>query len=67
MGIEGYTQIINKCRANNITTPIIAIGGITSNDVSTLLNSGVYGIAIASAITFSKDKRETIKEFLSQL
>jgi thiamine-phosphate pyrophosphorylase len=67
LGIEGYTQIINKCRANNITTPIIAIGGITSNDVSTLLNSGVYGIAIASAITFSKDKRETISQFLAVL
>lgn len=67
LGIEGYAQIINKCRANHIAIPIIAIGGITSNDVSALLNTGVYGIAIASAITFSKDKRETIKEFLSQL
>ncbi len=67
LGIEGYAQIINKCRANNIAIPIIAIGGITSNDVLALLNAGVYGIAIASAITFSKDKKETIKEFLSQL
>ncbi len=67
LGIEGYTQIINKCRANNMAIPIIAIGGITSNDVSALLNSSVYGIAMASAITFSKDKRETVKEFLSQL
>jgi thiamine-phosphate pyrophosphorylase len=67
LGIDGYAQIINKCRANNITIPIIAIGGITSNDVSVLLNAGVYGIAIASAITFSKDKKEIIKEFLSQL
>lgn len=67
LGIEGYTQIINKCRANNMAIPIIAIGGITSNDVAELLNTGVYGIAMASAITFSKDKKETIKEFLSQL
>jgi thiamine-phosphate pyrophosphorylase len=63
LGIEGYKQIINKCKANNITIPIIAIGGITSNDVAALLNTGVYGIAIASAITFSKDKKETIKSF----
>ena len=67
LGIEGYKQIINKCRDNNITIPIVAIGGITSNDVAALLNTGVYGIAIASAITFSKDKRETVNEFLLQL
>jgi thiamine-phosphate pyrophosphorylase len=67
LGIEGYKQVINKCRANNIAIPIIAIGGIISEDVLELLNTGVQGIAMASAITFSKDKKETIKEFLSQL
>jgi thiamine-phosphate pyrophosphorylase len=67
LGIEGYKQIVNKCKGNNITTPILAIGGITSNDVSELLNTGIYGIAIASAITFSKNKKETIKEFMLQL
>lgn len=67
LGIDGYEQIINKCRANNIAIPIIAIGGITSNDVPVLLNTGVYGIAMASAITFSKDKRETMQKFISQL
>ncbi|HEX7415361.1 MAG TPA: thiamine phosphate synthase [Bacteroidia bacterium] len=67
LGIEGYRQIINKCRENNITVPIIAIGGILVNDVSEILSAGVYGVAIASAITHSPNKKETIKEFLSQL
>ncbi|MHB8261850.1 MAG: thiamine phosphate synthase [Bacteroidia bacterium] len=67
LGIEGYKQIINKCRDNNITIPIIAIGGITTNDISEILNTGVYGVAIAGSITHSPNKKETIKEFLSQL
>jgi len=67
LGIEGYKQIIHKCRDNNITVPIVAIGGITSTDIPELLHTGVYGIAIASAITFSKNKKQTIQEFMSQL
>jgi thiamine-phosphate pyrophosphorylase len=67
LGIEGYKQIIHKCRDNNISIPIIAIGGITSTDIPELLNTGVYGVAVAGAVTLSKDKKETIQEFMSQL
>lgn len=62
LGIEGYKKIMNECNANNISIPIIAIGGITNNDVPEIMETGVYGIAISSYITHAKNKPEAIKE-----
>lgn len=51
LGLQGYVDLMKKSAAENITVPIIAIGGIQLNDTGELLNSGVYGIAVSSAIT----------------
>ncbi|MFN8296157.1 MAG: thiamine phosphate synthase [Chitinophagales bacterium] len=64
LGIEGYHQIIQSSN-HPIKTPIIAIGGIQTEDVQPLLNTGVYGIAVSSAINLSENKQEVIKEFIS--
>ncbi|MFA7081557.1 MAG: thiamine phosphate synthase [Bacteroidales bacterium] len=62
IGIEGYKDIINKCRANNIDIPIYAIGGIKLEDIEGLQSTGVYGLAISSLILESEDPSKTIKE-----
>ncbi|MDD4683985.1 MAG: thiamine phosphate synthase [Bacteroidales bacterium] len=62
LGIEGYKDIINKCKANNINIPIYAIGGIRLEDIGLLQSTGVYGIAISSLILESEDPSNTIKE-----
>lgn len=64
LGIDGYNQIIQSSN-HPIKIPIIAIGGIQTEDVQPLLNTGVYGIAVSSAINLSENKQEIIKEFLS--
>ena len=48
LGIEGYKQIIDKLEKY---TPIIAIGGICMEDVSAIITTGVYGIAVSGTIT----------------
>ncbi|QTD37994.1 thiamine phosphate synthase [Polaribacter batillariae] len=48
LGIEGYKTINTSLKTN---IPIIAIGGISLKNVATLINSGVYGIAISQEIT----------------
>jgi len=63
LGLQGYQEILKQCKINNITIPIIAIGGIQPEDVKLLINEGVYGIAVSSAITFSKNSTEIIKTF----
>ncbi|GAA3565844.1 thiamine phosphate synthase [Snuella lapsa] len=48
LGVSGYVRIVEALQTE---TPIIAIGGITLEDVTNLNNTGVYGIAVSGAIT----------------
>ena len=48
LGTAGYQVLLEELKT---TTPIIAIGGITIEDVSEIINTGVYGIAVSGAIT----------------
>ena len=50
LGINGYRDIISKMHSHNIDIPLIAIGGITKNDIPQLLDCGVSGIALSSSI-----------------
>lgn len=67
LGIEGYEKIIEQCKLNNIHIPIIAIGGITGKDIAAIMNTGVYGIALSSYISISKNKKECIGDILYKL
>lgn len=61
LGINGYSIIQ---QLNNSTIPIIAIGGIQVEDVKPLINTGVYGVAVSSAINLSENKEAAIKSFI---
>ena len=63
LGIEGIKNIVEKCNQNNIYIPIIAIGGITLEDVSSILNTKVFGFAVSGAINQSDDRATAIKNF----
>lgn len=67
LGLQGYEQTMNRCVAKNITTPVIAIGGIHKEDVSKILNTGVYGVAVASSIGLSKDINQVVADFVELL
>lgn len=67
LGIDGYTDIFNKCREKSIHIPIIAIGGIVAEDIAGIMNTGVYGIAVSSAITAAEDRNEAAKILLNKI
>jgi thiamine-phosphate pyrophosphorylase len=67
LGLEGYRQIIEACKKNGINIPIVAIGGIKKEDIKDLLNTGVYGIAVSSAVNNELDKEEAVKSFLKEI
>ena len=48
LGLKGYTAIIEEL---NTETPIIGVGGITTNDVTAILETGISGIAASEEIT----------------
>ena len=60
LGYSGYKSILLKCQSNAITTPIIAIGGITGDDVPSILQTGVYGFAFSGYIANAVDKKSII-------
>lgn len=58
LGLEGYREIVGKCKAEGIPLPIVAIGGITEKDVSAVMRTGVKGIAISSEIISAENPAE---------
>lgn len=64
LGLEGYQEIVWKCREQGINIPIVAIGGITKNDVRKVLHSGPNGIAISGGILSAADPKTETEEIL---
>lgn len=62
LGFDGYKSII-QALPKTTNTPIYAIGGITEKDVKPLLDTGVYGIAVSSIITYSNNKKHIVQQF----
>ena len=60
LGLGGYRSILRQLEEARLSIPIIAIGGILPDDIPSLLELGVHGIAISGAITFADEPREII-------
>ncbi len=61
LGFNGYRLITETLKTK---TPIIAIGGITLNDVTDLLKTGIYGIAVSGEITHDFTKIDAFQQSL---
>lgn len=57
IGLEGYKVIMDSCKASNVAIPIYAVGGIQFDDITELIQAGVYGIAASGLITNHPDKK----------
>ncbi|MDR2774908.1 MAG: thiamine phosphate synthase [Tannerella sp.] len=58
LGLDGYRVIVKRCRDNGIFLPIMAIGGITIDDIPGIMRTGVSGIALSSAILKAENPAE---------
>jgi thiamine-phosphate pyrophosphorylase len=63
LGFEGYRQL----QKQPIEIPVIAVGGITLNDVETLIQTGIYGIAVSAAVNLAIDPGAVVKEFYRKI
>ena len=50
LGLDGYRRIIIEMRAAHIDLPIVAIGGITKDDIPAILATGITGIALSGTV-----------------
>lgn len=55
LGLEGYARIVEQMRQNNISLPIVAIGGIAFEDIPAILQTGITGIALSGSVLRADD------------
>lgn len=67
LGLEGYRRIIAEVRAQGIELPIVAVGGITPDDVEPLMAAGVSGIAVSGAIMSADNPVECTAGIIDRL
>lgn len=60
LGTAGYASIISKMEKQEIEIPVYAIGGILPDDIEPIMQTGVYGIAVAGVITHHPDKKQIV-------
>lgn len=50
LGLEGYSEITRQMREAGINIPVVAIGGITAEDIPAIMQTGVSGIALSGTV-----------------
>ena len=55
LGLEGYRSIIAQMSAEGIDLPMVAIGGITAEDIPAIMQTGVSGIALSGTVLRAAD------------
>ncbi len=64
LGLEGYCQIVQQMKEAGIDLPIVAIGGITAEDVPQIMKTGVTGIALSGTVLRAEDPVNEMKRLL---
>ena len=67
IGLEGYKRIIDDTKAKGIALPIVAIGGITRNDIPAIIAAGVSGIALSGAVINAPDPAEEMRQTVKMM
>ena len=67
LGIEGYAKAMNVLKQQNIDLPVLAVGGVTLDDIDDLLKTGIFGIAASSAINQAENMREAYLDFYDKV
>ena len=65
LGLEGYRSIIARMEEEGIDLPVVAIGGITYDDIPQLLQTGINGIAMSGSILRADDPVEETRRLLN--
>ncbi|MBQ8224095.1 MAG: thiamine phosphate synthase [Bacteroides sp.] len=65
LGTEGYVRITSQMKEKGIGLPIVAIGGITDEDIPALMQTGVTGIALSGSILRAENPVEEMKKIIN--
>lgn len=65
LGLEGYASILAQMKEKEIDLPTVAIGGITYNDIPSILQTGIQGIALSGTILNAENPKMEIGRILA--
>ena len=65
LGLEGYRDVVGQMKAYGIDLPIVAIGGITKDDIPAIMQTGVTGIALSGYVLRADDPVEEMRRLLT--
>lgn len=64
LGLEGYRYIMGQMKEKEIHLPVVAIGGVTVNDIPEIMQTGVSGIALSGTILHAENPVEETAKIL---
>lgn len=62
MGLEALAEVVRQ-----VSIPVVAIGGITSENVEGVVSTGVEGVAVVSAVVSAPDIQAAAQELLAKI
>lgn len=66
LGLEGYRSIVQQMHDAGMALPMVAIGGITYDDIPAILETGVTGIALSGTILQAEDPVAETRRILAR-
>ena len=67
LGAEGYARIVAEMKEVGIDIPMVAIGGITCEDIPEIMGTGVDGIALSGTVLRAEDPVEETRRIINIL
>lgn len=64
LGIEGYRNIVKGMKKAGIDLPIVAIGGITADDIPAIMATGVTGVALSGTVLRAEKPVEEMEKLI---
>ena len=60
LGLGGYRRIMRELRQEQLSIPVVAIGGIEMKDVGQLFDAGLHGVAFSGMLVHAGDRAAVI-------
>lgn len=67
IGLDGYRDIMSAIRNAGSELPVVAIGGITLDDIIPLMETGINGVAMSGTIINAPDPKEYTAKVIEAL
>lgn len=65
LGLDGYRKAALFRKEHNLRLPLVAIGGITRDDIAEIIEAGADGIALSGSIVNAKKPAEATAEIMN--